>query len=144
MAINYYVVERKVPGGPNKGKTLQYGQVVCGNLMDFDSICHEISLLTTATSGDAKVVLNSLLTIIGRYIKAGHIVQVGKLGNLRPTAGSRPAETPQEVTAHLMKRPKIVFTPGKTLKNMLTNISYRRIEPQVVRVEEECDDDHDI
>ncbi|MCD8167240.1 MAG: HU family DNA-binding protein, partial [Bacteroides sp.] len=131
MAINYYVLERKVPAGPDKGKMMQYAQVRSGSVIGFEAICRKIALLSTATSGDVKVVLNGLLTVISEYLGAGHRVQVGSLGNFRPSAGSRPAREETEVTAHLMKQPKIIFSPGKALRKMLNGLSFRRMENPV-------------
>lgn len=144
MSINYYVMQRRVPGGPEKGQMKQFAQIRLGSVIPFDVICRKAALLTTATSGDVKVVVNSLLTIISEYLEAGHPVKVGTLGNFRPSAGSRPAATEEELTAHLMKRPRIIFSPGKALKSMLSQVSYRRIDPLVRTVEEDCGQDHGV
>ncbi|MCD8261065.1 MAG: hypothetical protein LUD15_05875 [Bacteroides sp.] len=144
MSVSYYVIERRVPGGPDKGKMKQFAQFRLGSVIGFEAICRKTALLSTATSGDVKVVLNGLLTIISEYLEAGHSVKVWVLGNFRPSAGSNPVEKEEDVTAHQMRRPRIIFTPGKALRTMLSQISFRRIDPLVKTIEEECGEDHDI
>ena len=46
------------------------------------------------------------------------IVQFGDLGNFRIAVGSAGSATPEEFTATMLRKPKVVFHPGKRLQEM--------------------------
>lgn len=57
----------------------------------------------------------------------GQVVRLGELGSLRVSIGSEGKETEKEVTAASIKSAKVVFTPGKSIKDMLSTLTYEKM-----------------
>jgi nucleoid DNA-binding protein len=63
--------------------------------------------------------------IIGE-LGQGRIVKLGRLGNFHVGISSEGKETVQEVSASALKKSRILFRPGKRLRSMLNDLSYRK------------------
>jgi nucleoid DNA-binding protein len=63
--------------------------------------------------------------IIGE-LGQGRIVKLGRLGNFQIGIGSESKETPVELSANAITKSRILFRPGKRLRSMLNNLSYRK------------------
>ncbi|MCC8143319.1 MAG: HU family DNA-binding protein [Tannerellaceae bacterium] len=135
MALTVSVVKRKVPSGEHAGEEMFFGQVRASGTTSFDELCNRISGFSSATRGDVELVLNGFLMVVGNHLDNGNLVEMGKLGTIRMSAGSRGTETEEEFTAHQMKTGHIVFKPGKYLKRVVEEATFRRIDKKVVIVE---------
>ena len=104
MAISYTLVQRKdMSKGALEDAKLYYAQAVSTRRVEFDDLCDEIAETCTLTSADIKAVLDR---------------QFGDLGNFRIAVGSAGSATPEEFTATMLRKPKVVFHPGKRLQEM--------------------------
>jgi hypothetical protein len=56
----------------------------------------------------------------------GQIVHPGKPGSLRVGISSEGKENAAEANSAAIKGTKVVFTPGKDIKNMLKNLTYSK------------------
>ncbi len=126
MPISYSIAPRKVLAGPDRDMTKFYGQVRSTNKIGFERICEDIALLSAATPGDVALVINGLMTVMCENMEEGYAVQIGDLGNFRLAAGSTGAASRKAFTAHLMKKPRIAFTPGRALTRMLGELTFVR------------------
>ena len=117
MPVNYKLVSR-----PNLGKDAAinpkkiYAQAVTNGYVQFDEFCEDIAETCTLTSADVKAVLDRMNYMLHKSLKAGRIVQLGELGNFRMAVGSTGSLTEKEFTNEQIKKPRIVFTPGKALQ----------------------------
>jgi predicted histone-like DNA-binding protein len=132
MAIKYKLVSR-----PNLGKdaatnpTKVYAQTVTNGYVHFDEFCEDIAEASALTSADVKAMLDRMNYMLQKNLKAGRIVQIGELGNFRMTLGSTGSLTKSEFSSSQIKKPRIVFTPGKTLQTTRNNTLFERnIEPK--------------
>ncbi|MCC8143318.1 MAG: hypothetical protein LUD02_07665 [Tannerellaceae bacterium] len=144
MALKYKVVTRKVLASDDAGQIKYYGKVCTNNRITFDMLCNEISSYCTATKGDIAIVLQGLETCMIQDLAAGHVIQMGDLGNFRMTGGSHGAVTEEEFTLHLMKRPRITLSSGKLLKRLCKEATFTHANVQVVKVPEDCQQGHTI
>lgn len=73
-------------------------------------------------SADVKAVLDSLNWAMGLELRSGNIVQVGEFGNFRLSVTSLGTATEKEFNATRIKKARIVFFPGSSLRfsNFLT------------------------
>ena len=129
MAIKYKLVQRKdfSKDAPKDAKKY-FAQIVSNGTVTFDELCEGIAEESALTSGDVKGMIDRLTKALVRHLKAGRIVQNGELGNFRPTLGSKGAASEKEFDAGtMMKKPGMMFTPGKALQNMRTQITFERI-----------------
>ena len=102
MAISYTLVQRKdMSKGALEDAKLYYALAVNTRRVDFDDLCDEIAETCTLTSAE-----NS------------ELVQFGDLGNFRISVGSTGSATPEEFSASMLRKPKVVFHPGKRLQEM--------------------------
>ena len=117
MAVNYKLVSR-----PNLGKdaatnpTKVYAQTVNNGYVQFAELCEDIAETCTLTSADVKAVLDRMNYMLHKSLKAGRIVQLGEFGNFRMALGSSGSLTKKDFSSDQIRKPKIVFTPGKALQ----------------------------
>ena len=128
MAQKFKLIERRNLGKDNEEVPRKYyAQAVNNGYVAFDELCGEIAENCTLTSADVKAVMDRMNYILDKNLKAGRIVQFGEIGNFRLAVGSAGAATTKEFSTSLIKKPKIVFTPGSKLQTTRTQTSFERI-----------------
>jgi len=130
MPLKYKLVQRKdfSKDAPKDGKKY-YASIVSNGTVSTDELCESIAEETALTSADAKSFMDRLPRILARHLREGRNVQVGELGSFRPTLGSRGADTKGDFNAAtMMKRPGIMFTPGRKLQEARNNTTFVRIK----------------
>lgn len=128
--LQYHLSSRTTKIGKNKGKTVYYAQYRTRGLIPFDVFCREVADGSTVDVADVKAVLSRLHTVITRNIERGFSVEVGELGNFRPTFGSAEVLDPKDfdITKHV-RSPKITFRPRPVFAQSLrANIGFERVE----------------
>jgi predicted histone-like DNA-binding protein len=85
-----------------------------------------ISYQSTLTDTDCYAVLRSLEYNIVNELNQGRIVKLGSLGNFQVSLSSFGKNTPEEVTAIDVKKSRIIFRPGKKLRNLLKTVNYQK------------------
>ena len=118
MALKYsLVLRRDMRKDAQEGSMLYYGQVRCSDRVSFEELCEAISSYSTASSGDVKLVLDGLLFVMKQNLHKGNIVEMGEFGRFRMTAGSSGSPLAEDFDTRQFKKARIVFTPGKLLRN---------------------------
>ena len=92
---------------------LYYALAVNTRRVDFDDLCDEIAETCTLTSADIKAVLDRVIWAMVSHLKNSELVQFGDLGNFRISVGSTGSATPEEFSASMLRKPKVVFHPGR-------------------------------
>lgn len=116
--------------GKNKGKTVYAARAVTRGVLPFDDFCREVADGSTVDVADVKAVLSRLHTVITRAVERGFSVEVGELGNFRPSFGSievldAATFSPQE---HI-RRPKILFHPRASfVGGIRAGVGFERVE----------------
>ncbi len=127
MAITYTLVQRKdMSKGALEGAKLFYAQAVMSRRVVFDDLCDEIAETCTLTSADIKAVLDRVIWAMVTHLRNGEIVQFADLGNFRITIGSPGVSNPEDFNAVMIRRPKVVFSPGKRLRDMRNLAKFNR------------------
>ena len=130
MAQKYKLIERKNLGKDNGTNPKKfYAQAVNNGYVGFDELCTEIGEGCTLTSADVKAVMDRMNFTLDKHLKAGRIVQFGEIGSFRLAVGSTGSLTEKEFDASLIKKPKIVFTPGSKLQSTRKVTTFERITP---------------
>ncbi|MCD8192990.1 MAG: HU family DNA-binding protein [Tannerellaceae bacterium] len=143
MALKYHLVLRRdMRDGAPEGSKLYYGQVRKQGNVSFDKICEAITAYSTASKGDIMLVINGLLFVMKQYLEQGDVVEMGEFGNFRMSAGSSGVENQEDFHTSLFRNGRIVFTPGKMLKESTRNVRFEKLN--VVEREKECDRPHTI
>lgn len=130
MPIKYKLVQRKdfSKDAPKDGKKY-YASIVSNGTVTLEELCEGIAEETTLTSADVKSCLDRLPRAIARHVREGRNVQAGELGSFRPTLGSKGANSKKEFNAAtMMKKPGILFTPGRKLQEARENVTFLRVK----------------
>ncbi len=132
MAIFYHLVKRPVPFGEEAGQEKYFAQVRIGEVVTLEKLCDQVAELSSATNGDVRLIINRMVSGLCDYLEGGYIFQMGQFGNFRLSAGSEGVEKEEDFKLHMMKNPKIIFTPGRLLTRMLSQVRYKEIKPKEV------------
>ncbi|WP_455640477.1 HU family DNA-binding protein [Parabacteroides sp.] len=130
MGIKYKLVQRKdfSKDAPKDGKKY-FAQAVNNETVSFDEFCESVAEESALTSGDVKSFMDRMTKTLRRHLKEGRNVQMGELGSFRMAAGSKGADTIEEFNAAtMMKKPSLVFTAGKALQEIRSQITFERVK----------------
>lgn len=125
MSVKYKVLPRKNPQdllAPEKF----YAAAIADGETDLDKLAELISYQCTVTAADCYAVLMSLEYNIISELNEGRIVKLGRLGNFQVGISSEGKTAAADVTASAIKKNRILFRPGKKLRNLLNTVSYRK------------------
>lgn len=131
MSVKYKLVQRPdFSKGAAKDAKKYFAQMLSNGTVSFDELCESIAEETALTSADVKSCFDRLPRILARHLREGRNVQLGELGSIRLAVGSKGSATEKEFAASIMmKKPSLVYTPGKILQDMRTKVTYERIKP---------------
>lgn len=128
MSVRYKLVLRKdLSKDAAEDAQKYYASVNSNGIMTFRQACTAISAYSTASPGDVKVVLDGLLFVLKESLLRGEVVQMGELGNFQINVGSSGTPTAEEFKATMIRKPRIVFRPSVSLKEILGKVSFERI-----------------
>lgn len=117
MAQKFKLIERKNLGKDNAQTPKKfYAQAINNGYVPFPELCSDIAETCTLTSADVKAVLDRMNYMLDKHLRAGRIVQFGEIGNFRFALGSNGSAEADKFSTSLIKKPKIVFTPGSKLQ----------------------------
>lgn len=126
MAFRYVV--RKRTFGFDKTNTEKYvARAFSVADIDYDTLCDQITKQGLIPRGIVKSVMDGLIDAICTYMSVGATVRMGDFGSFRPGLNSKAQIAEEDVTANVIYRQKMIFTPGKLLKNMLADTGIRAI-----------------
>jgi predicted histone-like DNA-binding protein len=127
MSISFNVIEKGQPGVVGGGEKKFYASPKVEGVLDIDALSRRIEKISAISAGDISSVLITSVDVIVEELTLGRSVQFGKLGNFRISISSEGQATAEEVTANSIKKARVIFTPGKLIKEMLTRLSYKRV-----------------
>ncbi|HEX9827730.1 MAG TPA: DNA-binding protein, partial [Flavobacteriaceae bacterium] len=82
---------------------------------------------STVNRADIVAVLSALVQLIPEKLTNSTIVQLGELGSFRTNIKSTGAPTEEEVGSGNVVGNKVVFTPGRDIKNALQTATYQKV-----------------
>lgn len=125
MAIKFKAQARKNPQDislPEK----YYAAAIADGEVGMDTLAEQISYQSTVTESDCYAVLLSLERNIIDALRQGRIVKLGRLGNFQVGSSSMGKDTLDEVDASAITKTRILFRPGKRLRRLLSDLSFRK------------------
>lgn len=123
MPIKFKTQSRKNPQDLTAPEKF-YAAAVSNGETDMEALAEMIAYQSTLTDTDCYAVLRSLEHNIINELKQGRIVKLGSLGNFQVSISSGGKVTPEEVSATDVTKSRILFRPGKKLRNLLGNLNY--------------------
>jgi len=126
MSIKFKVIERGQPGVAGGGEKKFYASANSSGDKTLAGLTRDIEKISTVSGADIRAVLYALVDVMQTSLSEGQIVRLGELGSLRVGISSEGKATAEEVTASSVKGAKVIFSPGKGLKDMLLTLSYEK------------------
>lgn len=142
MALRYHLVRKKdMRKNAPQGAQLVYGQFRVSNRITFAYLCREIVNQTMATSGEVKHIVDSLLERLTAHLEMGNSVDLGELGGFRLSVGCQGSETVKGFSVDLFRQPRVLFTPGRALREMVRKATFDQLgEVKILKDEDEGDE----
>lgn len=139
MSQKYRLVKIKNLG-KDKGTTPEkyHAYPVANGYVTFDELCVDISEGCTLTSADVKAVIDRMNYELDKHLRSGRIVQLGEIGSFRLSVGSSGSATEKDFQSTQIRKPKVVFVPGKRLQTTRLQTRFEKIgeeEPSVSKDE---------
>ncbi len=125
MAIKFKILPRKNPQDLSATEKF-YATAIADGTVDLDRLASLISYQSTLTEIDCYAVLLALEHNIIDELSQGRIVQLGRLGNFQVGLSSSGSDTAEEVSATAIRNTRILFRPGKKLRAMLSDVSFKK------------------
>jgi predicted histone-like DNA-binding protein len=125
MAIKFKAQARKNPQDINLPEKY-YAAAIADGEVDMDTLAEQISYQCTVTESDCYAVLLSLERNIIDALKQGRIVKLGRLGNFQVGISSEGRDTVLDVDANAITKTRILFRPGKRLRSLLNDLSFKK------------------
>ena len=126
MAIKFKVIEKGQPGVVGGGEKKFYASANMDGDMTLAGLTKAIEKISTVSGADIRAVLYAMVDVMKDSLADSKIVRLGDLGSLRVSISAEGKETADEVNAATIKGAKVVFSPGKEIKEMLKTVSYTR------------------
>ena len=133
MSVAYQLVLRPNPKDKLAVKKY-YAAVKSSGMTEFETMCTTISDRGTCIKGDIQAALDGLIFSMKQGLAEGRIIQLGEFGNFRMSVGGEGVEDSADYSTSMILRKKIIFTPGKLLKDMLKTISFKSAGVKVAEV----------
>lgn len=127
MAIKYKVIERGEPGVAGGGTKKFYASANVTGEKSLAGLTRDIEKISTVSGADIRAVLYALVDTMTGSLAEGQVVRLGELGSLRISISSEGKEKEKEVTPATIKQARVVFTPGKAIKEMLETVTYEKM-----------------
>lgn len=112
------------------GENLFYPATAPLTPIDIDQVATEISERCTVTRADIVGILKALETQLEHALLEGYTVRLGQIGSFRLTTSAVSVDNKEEVSADLIRAPRVRFTPSVWMKNKLRRdvIKFRRVK----------------
>ena len=127
----YFKTQPKVNPQDLAAPKKHYAVAVSQNVVDFEELAEFVSDQTTVSEADCYGVLKAVENIIVREMRKGRSVRLGDIGTFHISISSEGMDTPDEVTAHAIKKARTQFRPGKKFRSMLKSVNFVKIQDQV-------------
>jgi predicted histone-like DNA-binding protein len=132
MVILFNKVERVNPQNRQEPKKW-YPSLKTVSQVQQREVAKEIADETTLNPKEAEMALDQFQKVLVRHLLSSNSVQLGDWGSFSLTCSGSPSDTKEEVTAQKINGLNIRFTPGKSLKNALSDASFKAVESVVAK-----------
>ena len=124
MALFYNKTQRTNPSQPAAPKKWYLIVKSIGRMTE-KQVAKEISDETTLNPKEAEMAIYQFQKVLTKALLDGKTVQLGELGSFQITVKSKGVDNESEVTASLVERVNLRFTPSKELKSNLSKAQFK-------------------
>lgn len=136
--LKYTLIERRdMRRDAEPDAKLYYPQLVHNGRVEFETFCDEIAEQTSLTTGDVKNCVDRIVHNIAHHLREGRSVDCGDLGSFLLSLRSAGAATKKDYdVSELMRKAKVMFYPGKELREIRETLQYQRVSDEEAEEEE--------
>ena len=127
MSIEFNVIQRGEPGVAGGGVKKYYAANQSSGELTLAGLTKSIEKMSTVNGADIRATLYAMVDVMKDELANGRIVRLGELGSLRVNISSDGKEKEEDVKASAIRSARVVFSPGKDLKDMLQALTYEKI-----------------
>ena len=127
MSIKFKVIERGEPGVVGGGTKKYYASANITGEATIEKLTRRIEKISTVSGADIRAVLYAVVDVAVEELADGKAVRFDDLGSLRVSLSSSGVEKESDVTPAIITKSKVIFTPGKKIKEMLNNVKYEKM-----------------
>ena len=110
----------------NPPETRYYPRAIHRNEVDLDKLADILSERSHLNRSVCHAVIIGLSDVISQSLKEGDIVRLGDFGTFQISIQGKGTENPEALGKNLIQSAKVVYRPGKTIKNALRQLVYER------------------
>ena len=126
MPLKFKVIQKSQPGVSGGGAKKYYASPVYSGELTLEDMTSRIEKISTVSGADIRAVLYAFSDILPDALSNGFIVRLGEVGSFRQSISSEGKEEESAVTASAIRDSRILFTPGKRLKDALKTAKYEK------------------
>lgn len=130
MAIKFSVIQRGQPGVVGGGEKKYYASSQSSGELTLTGLTKRIEKISTVSGADIRAVVYAMVDVMKDSLSEGQIVRLGELGSLRVSIASEGKNAEKEVNASSISGARVIFTPGKDIKEMLLTLTYEKVASQ--------------
>ena len=108
-------------------QTKFYPCAVSKGTVDLEYIAHTIASQSSLSEADCYGVMVAMSTVIGQTLAQGQQVKIESLGTFALSLKGTAADSPEPLGKNTIKGIRILYKPSNRLKNILKNVSFKRI-----------------
>lgn len=108
------------------GEKKFYASPLTSGELTLTGLTKSIEKISTVSGVDIRAVVYAMVDVIQSSLADGQIVRLGELGSLRVSVSSEGKATASEVNATAIKNSRVIFTPGKGIKDMLKTLEFTK------------------
>jgi predicted histone-like DNA-binding protein len=122
------VVSRRPGGLTGTNEPRYYPVLTERRLVELRELCEAVSERSSLTKADLMGAVESLISMIPKYLQDGCTVKLGEFGSFNLHASSLGKDTPQEVTSRDISKVKMTFLPSKLVKRQLAKTDFKKVK----------------
>jgi len=126
MSIKFNVVQKGQPGVAGGGTKKYYASAQSSGELTLAGLTKRIEKMSTVSGADIRAVVYAMVDVMKDALADGQIVRLGELGSLRVSISSEGKDTEKAVNASSILNSRVIFTPGKDIREMLASLSYEK------------------
>lgn len=128
--IEFEAKSRKMNLGKNKGKTMYYAAQKNRQYITRDMVVERIVRETSLSAGDVQNAIISLTAVLRDAMLMGASVDLADLGTFRVSVASKFVEKEEDVSAAILKKPKVVFSPRMKTRDTVERVQLSVANPK--------------
>jgi predicted histone-like DNA-binding protein len=125
--MKFRVIERHMPNNPSAPKK-HYAIIVRPANVGLKALAKRIAEISPVNELDTETVLFTFVRVIPEFLKQGATIELGDFGRLMVSIHSEGVETPEDFTKAMIKKSKVSFQPGVSIKKEMKTVDYQKAE----------------